>query len=99
VFAALDRLQAGALVIGPDSLFAAAGLDQRFDLRAVEVRAHHPHAFAVASPLWCDGIVEQAVAAAMTQQTITQDERTFITIGPNVCARVGRNRSVDGSRS
>ena len=29
-------------------LVAAAGLDQRFDLRAVEVRAHHAHAFAVA---------------------------------------------------
>src|SRR6185295_17166918 len=29
-------------------LVAAAGLDQRFDLRAVEVRAHHPHALAVA---------------------------------------------------
>src|SRR5262249_14001853 len=27
---------------------AAAGLDQRFDLRAVEVRAHHAHALAVA---------------------------------------------------
>ena len=29
-------------------LVAAAGLDQRFDVRAVEVRAHHPHALAVA---------------------------------------------------
>src|SRR5262249_12409340 len=29
-------------------LIAAAGLDQRFDLRAVEVRAHHAHALAVA---------------------------------------------------
>ena len=29
-------------------LVAAAGLDQRFDLRAVEVRAHHAHALAVA---------------------------------------------------
>jgi hypothetical protein len=29
-------------------LVAAAGLDQRFDLRAVEVRAHHSHALAVA---------------------------------------------------
>ena len=27
---------------------AAAGLDQRFDLRAVEIGAHHAHAFAVA---------------------------------------------------
>ena len=29
-------------------LVATAGLDQRFDLRAVEVRAHHAHALAVA---------------------------------------------------
>src|SRR5262249_7412426 len=29
-------------------LLAAAGLDQRFHLRAVEVRAHHAHALAVA---------------------------------------------------
>ena len=27
---------------------AAAGLDQRFDVRAVEIRAHHAHALAVA---------------------------------------------------
>src|SRR5262249_51139090 len=29
-------------------IVAAAGLDQHFDLRAVEVRAHHAHALAVA---------------------------------------------------
>jgi hypothetical protein len=29
-------------------LVAAAGLDQRFDMRAIEVRAHHPHPLAVA---------------------------------------------------
>src|SRR5262249_4945846 len=29
-------------------LVAAAGLDQRFDLRSVEIRAHHAHALAVA---------------------------------------------------
>ena len=35
------------LLIAP-VLVAAAGLDQRLDLRTVEVRAHHAHALAVA---------------------------------------------------
>ena len=60
-------------------LVAAAGLDQRFDLRTVEVRAHHAHALAVA-PIELAALLIEVDLFRRVRDPLRNDDPTVLAV-------------------